>query len=176
MFLDALERGETGGRFSAEGDKPDVTATPVPRFDLLQLEADDSMSVQFSRGCPFNCEFCDIIVLYGRKPRTKTPEQLVAELQYLHDLGWRRSTLLVDDNFIGNKRNTRTRFWRYLVGMARNNPAYSNSSYRCWPTTSTSSSTARSFSRKSASSWNHCPQKNPQQPKNSSRPDPQSCT
>ena len=107
MFLDALERGETGGRFSAEGDKPDVTATPVPRFDLLQLEAYDSMSVQFSRGCPFNCEFCDIIVLYGRKPRTKTPEQLVAELQYLHDLGWRRSIFLVDDNFIGNKRNAK---------------------------------------------------------------------
>ena len=107
MFLDALERGETGGRFSAEGDKPDVTATPIPRFDLLQLEAYDSMSVQFSRGCPFNCEFCDIIVLYGRKPRTKTPEQLVAELQYLHDLGWRRSIFLVDDNFIGNKRNAK---------------------------------------------------------------------
>ena len=107
MFLDALERGETSGRFSSEGDKPDVTATPIPRFDLLQLEAYDSMSVQFSRGCPFNCEFCDIIVLYGRKPRTKTPEQLVAELQYLHDLGWRRSIFLVDDNFIGNKRNAK---------------------------------------------------------------------
>ena len=63
MFIEALERGETGGRFSAEGDKPDVTATPIPRFDLLQLDAYDSMSVQFSRGCPFNCEFCDIIVL-----------------------------------------------------------------------------------------------------------------
>ena len=107
MFLDALERGETSGRFTAEGDKPDVTATPIPRFELLQLEAYDSMSVQFSRGCPFNCEFCDIIVLYGRKPRTKTPEQLVAELQYLHDLGWRRSIFLVDDNFIGNKRNAK---------------------------------------------------------------------
>ena len=107
MFLDALERGKTKGRFTAEGDKPDVTATPIPRFDLLQLEAYDSMSVQFSRGCPFNCEFCDIIVLYGRKPRTKTPEQLVAELQYLHDLGWRRSIFLVDDNFIGNKRNAK---------------------------------------------------------------------
>ena len=77
------------------------------RFDLLQLEAYDSMSVQFSRGCPFNCEFCDIIVLYGRKPRTKTPDQLVAELQYLYDLGWRRSIFLVDDNFIGNKRNAK---------------------------------------------------------------------
>ena len=57
QMLDALERGQTGGRFTAEGDKPDVTATPIPRFDLLQLEAYDSMSVQFSRGYPFNCEF-----------------------------------------------------------------------------------------------------------------------
>ena len=107
MFLEALERGDTSGRFTSEGDKPDVTGTPIPRYELLQLDAYDSMSVQFSRGCPFNCEFCDIIVLYGRKPRTKTPEQLVAELQYLHDLGWRRSIFLVDDNFIGNKRNAK---------------------------------------------------------------------
>ena len=77
MFIEAIERGERSGRFSAEGDKPDVTATPIPRFDLLQLEAYDSMSVQFPRGCPFNCEFCDIIVLYGRKPRTKTPINLL---------------------------------------------------------------------------------------------------
>ncbi|MEC7381875.1 MAG: cobalamin-dependent protein, partial [Cyanobacteriota bacterium] len=77
MFVEAIQRGDTSGRFSAEGDKPDVTSTPIPRFDLLELDAYDSMSVQFSRGCPFNCEFCDIIVLYGRKPRTKTPEQLI---------------------------------------------------------------------------------------------------
>lgn len=107
LFVDALERGETAGRFTADGVKPDVTSTPVPRYDLLELDAYSEMSVQFSRGCPFNCEFCDIIVLYGRKPRTKTPEQLIAELQRLYDLGWRRSVFLVDDNFIGNKRNVK---------------------------------------------------------------------
>lgn len=107
LFVEAISRGEGRGTFSANGEKPDVTATPVPRFDLLDLTAYDSMSVQFSRGCPFQCEFCDIIVLYGRKPRTKTPEQLVTELQYLYDLGWRRSIFLVDDNFIGNKRNAK---------------------------------------------------------------------
>jgi radical SAM superfamily enzyme YgiQ (UPF0313 family) len=107
MFIEALQRGESSGRFSSEGEKPDVTGTPIPRFDLLELDAYDSMSVQFSRGCPFQCEFCDIIVLYGRKPRTKNPEQLIAELQTLYDLGWRRSIFLVDDNFIGNKRNAK---------------------------------------------------------------------
>ncbi|MFN9940487.1 MAG: B12-binding domain-containing radical SAM protein, partial [bacterium] len=107
QFIEAISRGEKGGVFSANGEKPDVTSTPVPRFDLLDLTAYDSMSVQFSRGCPFQCEFCDIIVLYGRKPRTKTPEQLISELQYLYDLGWRRSIFLVDDNFIGNKRNAK---------------------------------------------------------------------
>jgi len=107
MFIEAIERGDTNGRFSSNGEKPDVTSTPVPRFDLLELDAYDSMSVQFSRGCPFQCEFCDIIVLYGRKPRTKNPEQLIAELQALFDLGWRRSIFLVDDNFIGNKRNAK---------------------------------------------------------------------
>ena len=106
MFIDALEKGETQGVFRTL-EKPDVSETPVPRYDLLELDAYDSMSVQFSRGCPFQCEFCDIIVLYGRKPRTKTPEQLLAELDLLYELGWRRSVFMVDDNFIGNKRNVR---------------------------------------------------------------------
>ena len=107
MFVAAIERGDTGGIFRSDGQKPDVTITPIPRYDLLQLEAYAEMSVQFSRGCPFQCEFCDIIVLYGRKPRTKDPEQLLAELQCLYDLGWRRSIFMVDDNFIGNKRNVK---------------------------------------------------------------------
>jgi len=107
LFLDALDRGETGGRFSALGEKPDVTSSPIPRFDLLDLNAYNVMAVQFSRGCPFQCEFCDIIVLYGRKPRTKEPAQLLAELDALHALGWRSDVFLVDDNFIGNKRNVK---------------------------------------------------------------------
>ncbi|MGF1601196.1 MAG: B12-binding domain-containing radical SAM protein [Thermosynechococcaceae cyanobacterium] len=107
LFVAALERGETSGTFTSEGEKPDITTTPIPRYDLLEREAYDSMSVQFSRGCPFQCEFCDIIVLYGRKPRTKTPEQLIAELDYLYAWGWRGGVFMVDDNFIGNKRNVK---------------------------------------------------------------------
>jgi radical SAM superfamily enzyme YgiQ (UPF0313 family) len=107
MFVEALQRGDTEGTFRSDGEKPDVTITPIPRYDLLDLDAYTEMSVQFSRGCPFQCEFCDIIVLYGRKPRTKAPEQLIAELEYLYNLGWRRSIFMVDDNFIGNKRNVK---------------------------------------------------------------------
>ncbi|MGH7998677.1 MAG: B12-binding domain-containing radical SAM protein, partial [Brasilonema sp.] len=106
MFVEAIKRGEISGTFRAT-EKPDVTNTPIPRFDLLDLNAYDMMSIQFSRGCPFQCEFCDIIVLYGRKPRTKTPAQLLAELDCLYKLGWRRSIFMVDDNFIGNKRNVK---------------------------------------------------------------------
>ncbi|MGF1480146.1 MAG: B12-binding domain-containing radical SAM protein [Cyanophyceae cyanobacterium] len=106
MFVEAVKRGEASGTFRST-EKPDVTTTPVPRYDLLELNAYDNMSVQFSRGCPFQCEFCDIIVLYGRKSRTKTPQQLLQELERLYDLGWRGSVFMVDDNFIGNKRNVK---------------------------------------------------------------------
>ena len=83
-------------------DKPDMSASPVPRFDLLHMNKYTSMSVQFSRGCPFQCEFCDIITIYGRRPRAKPPEKLIAELDALHALGWRNEVFIVDDNFIGN--------------------------------------------------------------------------
>ena len=83
-------------------EKPDVSRTPVPRFDLLALKKYTLMAVQFSRGCPFTCEFCDIITLYGRRPRTKSPAQLIGELDALLHLGWRKEIFIVDDNFIGN--------------------------------------------------------------------------
>jgi radical SAM superfamily enzyme YgiQ (UPF0313 family) len=97
----ALEAG-TAEPVYVYTDKPDVTRTPKPRYDLLNMNAYTAMAVQFSRGCPFQCEFCDIIVLYGRKPRTKPPEQLISELDSMRAAGWMGEVFLVDDNFIGN--------------------------------------------------------------------------
>jgi radical SAM superfamily enzyme YgiQ (UPF0313 family) len=113
MFLNALERGEQRGIFRAS-EKPDVTKTPIARYDLLDLDAYLAITVQFSRGCPFQCEFCDIINLYGRRPRTKTPEQMLAEFETLYELGWNRYIFVVDDNFIGNTRNAKV-FLRELI-------------------------------------------------------------
>jgi radical SAM superfamily enzyme YgiQ (UPF0313 family) len=96
-----VERG-TARRLYVIKDKPDVSKTPLPRFDLLKIGKYASMAVQFSRGCPFQCEFCDIITIYGRKPRTKSPSQILAELDALFELGWRDHVFIVDDNFIGN--------------------------------------------------------------------------
>jgi radical SAM superfamily enzyme YgiQ (UPF0313 family) len=82
--------------------RPDLTETPVPRFDLLRMDRYRTMPMQFARGCPFNCEFCDIIVMYGRKPRTKSVACAMAEVEELHRLGV-QNVFLVDDNFIGNR-------------------------------------------------------------------------
>jgi len=107
MLVDAIDNGATTGQFRAEGEKPDLCTSPIPRFDLLERNAYAMMAVQFSRGCPFQCEFCDIIVLYGRKLRTQTPDQLICELEALNKLNWKGEVFLVDDNFIGNKRNVK---------------------------------------------------------------------
>jgi radical SAM superfamily enzyme YgiQ (UPF0313 family) len=82
----------------------DIRKTPVPMWELLDLKRYASMSIQFSRGCPFNCEFCNVTALFGHRPRTKSAEQIITELDGLYDLGWRGEIFFVDDNFIGNKR------------------------------------------------------------------------
>ena len=89
-------------------NRPDISRTLPPRWDLINFRHYVTMSVQFSRGCPFDCEFCDIIVMNGRVPRTKTPAQLIAELDALCRRGWKDMVFIVDDNFIGNKLQTRT--------------------------------------------------------------------
>ena len=98
-----LENG-TARRLYDISEKPDLTKSPLPRFDLLKRTRYTSMPVQFSRGCPFQCEFCDIITIYGRRPRTKTPTQVIRELDTLRTLGWRKQVFIVDDNFIGNRK------------------------------------------------------------------------
>ena len=103
-FLTDLQNGNAKDVYT-EPRKPDVTKTPLPRYDLLNLKDYGSMALQFSRGCPFDCEFCDITKLFGRVPRTKMNEQVLAEFNMLHHLGWRGAMFLVDDNFIGNKRD-----------------------------------------------------------------------
>lgn len=116
-FLHDLENG-TAQHVYMPPEKPAITQTPVPRYDLINMRAYGSMLLQFSRGCPFDCEFCDITKLYGRIPRTKTPEQMLAEFDQLYNLGWRGALFLVDDNFIGNRRDA-LRFLRALIPWQR---------------------------------------------------------
>jgi radical SAM superfamily enzyme YgiQ (UPF0313 family) len=103
-FIGAWNTGARSGVFTAEKFKIDVTKTPIPRFDLLKRSQYVYLGVQFARGCPFNCEFCDIIELYGRMPRVKTIEQILSELDALYRIGHRGLLDFVDDNFIGNKK------------------------------------------------------------------------
>jgi len=98
-----MERGNVQRVYQAP-DRPDIRRVPVPRWDLVDMRSYVTMSVQFSRGCPYDCEFCDIIEMNGRVPRTKTPEQLIGELDALRAHGWDDMVFIVDDNFIGNKK------------------------------------------------------------------------
>lgn len=119
LFIEALANGEKSGIFRSK-EKPDVTFSPVPRFDLIKHDAYFIMAIQYSRGCPFRCEFCDIIILYGRKPRTKTASQVRAELDLLKELGWTGGIFFVDDNFIGNKRTVKP-FLRNVIDWQEQN-------------------------------------------------------
>lgn len=105
-FLQAIQHGAKSGIFASE-EKADMSKAVVPRYDLIRFRDYIMIGVQFIRGCPYNCEFCDIIELYGRVPRFKTTEQVIKELQNLYDLGHRGHIDFVDDNFIGNKKKAK---------------------------------------------------------------------
>jgi len=105
QFLADYESGEWRSEYHQD-EKPSMHDSPLPRFDLLKIDRYRTMTIQFARGCPFNCEFCDIIVMYGRRPRTKTVPQVMAEVLEIHRLGL-RNVFVVDDNFIGNKKEAK---------------------------------------------------------------------
>ena len=102
-FLQDLALGKAK-RVYVSSEYPDIHQTPVPLWNLADLKYYETVSIQFSRGCPFNCDFCNITSLLGHRPRTKTIAQIIAELDYIYALGWRKSIFFVDDNFIGNKK------------------------------------------------------------------------
>ncbi|MEW5802264.1 MAG: B12-binding domain-containing radical SAM protein [bacterium] len=106
QFLHDFERGQARPVYK-DRTKADITTTPLPRFDLLSMDDYCSMALQYSRGCPYNCEFCDIIEMFGRSLRTKTSQQFMHELNFIYSLGWRGSVFIVDDNFIGNKQKVK---------------------------------------------------------------------
>lgn len=102
LFLDDWAKGTPKPLYQTT-EFADIETTPIPLWNLIKINKYATMNVQYSRGCPYDCHFCDITVLYGRKPRTKTSAQFLSELDALYDAGWRRNVFLVDDNFIGNK-------------------------------------------------------------------------
>ena len=106
-FLEDLEKG-CARHIYTSSERPSISQTPVPLWSLINMKKYSSMSLQYSRGCPFNCEFCDIIFLNGHTPRTKDKDQMLTELDAIYNQGWRGGLFIVDDNFIGNKRKLKS--------------------------------------------------------------------
>jgi radical SAM superfamily enzyme YgiQ (UPF0313 family) len=119
-----MQTGELRPVYQAPG-RPAITRVPTPRWDLVDFRNYATMAVQFSRGCPFDCEFCDIIVMNGRVPRTKSPAQLIGELEDLRIRGWKDTVFIVDDNFIGNKKLAKGLLAEMINWRNRVNPAMS---------------------------------------------------
>lgn len=105
-FLKDFQAGKARREYRSD-EHPDLSKTPIPSWNLIDLSSYATMSIQYSRGCPYDCEFCDIIVMNGRRPRTKSSKQFIAELDALYNAGWRGAVFIVDDNFIGNKRHVK---------------------------------------------------------------------
>ena len=101
-FIADLENGCLQKIYRANG-YPDIHQTPIPLWHLIHINRYASLNIQYSRGCPFDCDFCNITSLFGSRPRTKTPPQVLAELDAIYQTGWRGNIFFVDDNFIGNK-------------------------------------------------------------------------
>jgi len=117
-FLRDLKEGKPQRIYTAS-ERADLSMTPVPLWDLVDMRGYDSMCIQYSRGCPFNCEFCDITALFGRIPRTKSAEQILAELDALYTRGWRGGVFFVDDNFIGNRGKLKREVLPAIAGWMR---------------------------------------------------------
>jgi radical SAM superfamily enzyme YgiQ (UPF0313 family) len=113
-FLKDLENGCAKHIYTSD-TFPDIDTTPIPAWELIDIKKYSSMSLQYSRGCPFDCEFCDIVILNGHKPRTKNKEQLLNELDALYKRGWRSGVFIVDDNFIGNKRKLKEETLPFII-------------------------------------------------------------
>jgi len=131
-FLNDLARGCPQHIYTTT-DYPDIQQTPIPQWELLDLKRYATINIQYSRGCPFNCDFCNVTALLGHRPRTKTAAQIVAELDGIYRLGWRDNIFFVDDNLIGNKRSLKTELlpalieWRKdKIGIAFNTEASIN--------------------------------------------------
>jgi len=118
LFLSDLAEG-TAKHIYNSNEFPNMRDTPVPLWHLADLKRYGSMNIQYSRGCPFDCEFCNITALFGRRPRTKSAEQIIAELDSLWELGWRGSVFFVDDNLLGNKRHLKEELLPSLVKWQR---------------------------------------------------------
>jgi len=123
QFLSDLQNGNPKHIYRTE-NFPDISQTPIPMWDLLERKKYANMSMQYSRGCPFNCDFCNITLLNGHRPRTKSKDQFIAELDSLYRLGWRGVVFIVDDNFIGHKKKLKTELLPALIewSSSRNYP------------------------------------------------------
>ena len=117
LFLNDLEKGCAKPLYSSK-EFPDISKTPPPRWDLLDIKKYASMSIQYSRGCPYDCEFCSIALLNGRRPRVKGAQQFINELELLYQQGWRGSVFIVDDNFIGQKNTLKKELLPALIGWS----------------------------------------------------------
>jgi radical SAM superfamily enzyme YgiQ (UPF0313 family) len=117
-FIRDLKNGVPKALYTSS-DYPDISSTPIPLWGLLDMNNYASMSVQYSRGCPYDCEFCSITHLNGHKPRTKGVPQFLAELEAIYDSGWRGGVFIVDDNFIGNKKKLKSELLPAIIDMAK---------------------------------------------------------